>query len=179
MPHKLPPKTYGADFQKPAKEDNTKLLDKNGIKEIQQIVGAILYYAWAIYCTIGVALRSIASERTKATAKTKQKARFLLDYLYTHPNAKIKFYAPDMVLNVHSEASYLSDIHAQSRVGGYYFLVSNPKENEPIHLNGNVYTLSTVLKFVVTSAAQGNGVKSKWGSNVDIDIDATAQNVST
>ena len=59
-----------------------------------------------------------------------------------------------MVLNVHSDASYLSETHARSRVGGYYFLGSNPKENEPIQLNGNVYTLSTILKFVVASAAE-------------------------
>ena len=59
-----------------------------------------------------------------------------------------------MVLNVHSDASYLSETRAQSRVGGYYLLGSNPKENEPIQLNGNVYTLSTILKFVVASAAE-------------------------
>ena len=75
-PYKPPPKTYGEDSQKPAKEDNTELLDKYGIKEIQQIVGAILYYARAIDCTISVALSSIASEQTKATAKLNKKLNF-------------------------------------------------------------------------------------------------------
>ena len=74
--------------------------------------------------------------------------------MYTHSDTKIKFYASYMVLNVHSDASYLSETRARIRVGGYYFLGSNPKENEPIQLNGNVYTLSTILKFVVASAAE-------------------------
>ena len=111
-PYKPPPKRYGADSQKPSKEDNTEILDKDWIKEIQQIVGAILYYQRAIYCTVGVALSTITSEQTKATAKTKQRAGCLLDYLCTHPDTKIKFYTSDMVLNVHSDTSYLSETRA-------------------------------------------------------------------
>ena len=153
-PYKPPPKTYGIDSQKPTEEDTSKLLDKKGIQEIQQIVGAILYYARAIDCTVGVALITISSEQTKATETTRQRAKLLLDYLVTHPNAEIKFYASDMILNVHSDISYLSETRARSRVGGYYFLGSEPQENEPISLNGNVYTLSTILKFVVASAAE-------------------------
>ena len=74
--YRPPPNIHGADSQKPAEEDNTKLLDKDRIKEIQHIVEAILYYQRAIDCTVGVVLRSIASERTKATAKTKKELVF-------------------------------------------------------------------------------------------------------
>ena len=38
----------------------------------------------------------------------------LLDYLATHPDAKIRYHASDMVLNIHSDASYLSEIGAKS-----------------------------------------------------------------
>ena len=113
-----------------------------------------MYYTRAIDCTVGVALSTIASEQAKATERTKQRAYLLLDYLCKHPDAKIKFYASDMILNIHSDASYLSETRARSRVGGYYFLGSEPKENKPIKLNGNVYTLSTILKFVVALAAE-------------------------
>ena len=94
------------------------------IKEIQHIVVALIYYQPAIDCTVGVALSSIASEQTKATTKTKtkQRAGLFLDYLCTHPDEKINFYASDMFLNVHSDASYLSETRARSRVGGYYVL---------------------------------------------------------
>jgi hypothetical protein len=31
-----------------------------------------------------------------------------LDYMWTHPDAIIRYRASDMILNVHSDASYLS-----------------------------------------------------------------------
>ena len=127
--YKPPPKTHGNALQKPAEEDTTKHLDEHGIQEIQQIVGAILYYSRAIYCTVGVVLSTIASKKIKVTNKTTQQARFLLDYLFTHPDAKMKFYASYMILNIHSDASYLSETRARSRVGGYYFLGYDPKDN--------------------------------------------------
>ena len=40
----------------------------------------------------------------------------LLDYLATRPNAKVRFCASDMVLNVHSDASNLLEPGAESRV---------------------------------------------------------------
>ena len=43
----------------------------------------------------------------------------LLDYLNTHPNAKTRFYASDMVLNVDSDAAYLIAEKAKSRIAGY------------------------------------------------------------
>ena len=50
-PYRSPPKVYGKESQTPATEDNTKRLDKEGIREIQQIVGVVLYYSRAIDCT--------------------------------------------------------------------------------------------------------------------------------
>ena len=130
------------------------MLDRNGIKEIQRIVGTILYYSRAVYCTVIVVLSSIASEQSQATMTTDQKARHLLDYLATHPEAEIKFHASDMILNIHSDASYLSETRGRSRVGGYYFLGKTTIHNKPITLNGNLYTLSQILKFIVVSTAE-------------------------
>ena len=72
----------------------------------------------------------------------------------THPNAKLRYYASDMVLNVHSDASYLSAPNARSRAAGYYFLGSVPKKHQPIKLNGAIHVLCTVLKLVASSAAE-------------------------
>eukprot|EP00804_Cyclotella_cryptica_P022240 CCRYP_017935-RA/>CCRYP_017935-RA protein AED:0.44 eAED:0.40 QI:0/-1/0/1/-1/1/1/0/230 len=72
----------------------------------------------------------------------------------THPNATIRYYASDMVLNVHSDASYLSIKDAKSRAAGIFFLGSIPKQNQPIHLNGAITVLCTILKFVAASAAE-------------------------
>ena len=72
----------------------------------------------------------------------------------SNPNAIIRFYASDMVLNVHSDASYLTAAKGRSRAGGYFFLGSLPRNNEPIKLNGNIAITCAILKMVPASAAE-------------------------
>ena len=59
-----------------------------------------------------------------------------------------------MVLNVHSDASYLTAAGARSRAGGHFFLGSIPKDGCPICLNGAILSLSTILKCVAASDAK-------------------------
>ena len=68
-----------------------------------------------------VALGSLAAAQTKATTNTMIAANQLLDYAYTHPNATIRFKKSDMILKIHSDASYLSESEAKSRAGGKFF----------------------------------------------------------
>ena len=81
-----------------------------------------LYYGRAIEDTIPPALSAIVSEQTTATEATMAMGRIihLLDYLATHPDGVIMFRASDMILNVHSDASYLSEKKAKSRMEGYF-----------------------------------------------------------
>ncbi len=46
----------------------------------------------------------------------------LLDYVATHPNAGICYKACNMVLLVHTEASYLSEQGGKSRAAGNFYL---------------------------------------------------------
>jgi hypothetical protein len=101
-----------------------------------------------------MALSSIASKQTRGTTITMAKAKQLLDYLATHPDATICFRALDMILNVHSDASYLSETKAHSRACGHFFMGWYPKDGDPIKLNGAFFTLCTILRFVVASAAE-------------------------
>ena len=98
--------------------------------------------------------RKQASKQAKGTEQTLSQARQLLDYLATHPNAKVRFHASDMIMNVHSDASYLSEANARSRASGHFFMGSLPSDNQPIRLNGTLFTLCKILKFVVASAAE-------------------------
>ena len=61
------------------------------------------------------AISSIASTQVKATEETERRVKQLPDYLATLPNTKARFYVSKMVLNVHSDASYLSEPGAKSR----------------------------------------------------------------
>jgi hypothetical protein len=101
-----------------------------------------------------MALSSIASKQTKGTTNTMAKAKQLLDYLTTHPDVTVQFRASDMVLNIHSNVSYLSETNAQSRACSHFFLGWEPKDGEPIKMNGHFFTLCTILHFVVASAAK-------------------------
>jgi hypothetical protein len=100
------PKQYGAKAQAPIPIDISPKLSANDIKEIQCVIGSILCYARAINITVLMALSSIAIKQSKGTTNTIQKSKQLLDYLTTHPDATIRFCASDMIMSVHSDASY-------------------------------------------------------------------------
>ncbi len=113
-------------MQSPLPPDSTPKLNKKGIKCIQQIIGSILYYA-AIDMTALTALSTIAIEQTKATEMTMGRCMQLLDYLASNQEAKVRFHASDMIMNIHSDASYLSKKGAQSRACGHFFMGWMPK----------------------------------------------------
>jgi hypothetical protein len=59
-----------------------------------------------------------------------------------------------MILNVHSDALYLSAPCARSRARGYFFLGSIPANSDPIKLNDAIHITCTILKLVTASAAE-------------------------
>ncbi len=90
-PYAPAPKQYGAKAQAPLPVDNSPKLSLREIKEIQRIIGSILYYAQSVDITVLMALSSIAIEQSKGMTNTMEKAKQLLDYLATHPDATIRF----------------------------------------------------------------------------------------
>ena len=153
-PYKAPSHVYGSGAQDTIPPDETTKIDEKQNKVVQQVIGGCLYYGRAVDDTILPALSAIASEQASATENTEKKVLKLLNYLATHPEAKVRFHASDMVLNIHSDASYLSEPRAQSRLAGYFFLESKPRKGEPIKMNGNIFVSCGILKIVVTSAAE-------------------------
>ncbi len=65
--------------------------------------------------TVLMALSTIASEQTKGTECMMKKALQVLDYLATHPDATVRFRTTDMVMNIHSDVSYLLEPKSRSR----------------------------------------------------------------
>jgi hypothetical protein len=101
-----------------------------------------------------MALSTIASKQSKGTEHTMTKTKQLLDYLATHPDAMVRFHASDMILNIHSDASYLSEANAHSRACGHFFMGWRADPTKPIKLNGAFFTLCAILLFVVASTAE-------------------------
>ena len=85
---------------------------------------------------------------------TMLKTKHLLNYLATNPDATVRFHASDMILNIHSDASYLSETNPHSRACGHFFMGWRPDPTKPIKVNGAFFTLCVILRFVVASAAE-------------------------
>ena len=80
----------------------------------------------------------------------------LLDCAATRPDATIRFKKSDMQLHVHSDASYLSEPEAKSRVGGHFWLSNkdNPKAKHPPPNNGAIDVVCNILGPVMSSATK-------------------------
>ncbi len=102
----MPILTRGANAQTPLEVNSSPVLNDKGIKQVQKIVGSILYYARGVDMTVLMALSAISVKQTKAMVKTMGKCIQLLDYLASNSEAKVRYYSSDMIMNIHSDASY-------------------------------------------------------------------------
>ena len=156
-PHRWVPKTYGQKVHLTAPEDHSEILSKLETTKIQRIVGSFLYYARAVDSTIHTAVNELSASQAAPTTKTKDATIMLMDYLSTHPQAKIRYKASDMQMYVDSDAAYLVAPKSKSRIGGYFYLSNqyNKHDKTPSPpLNGPIHIEYQVLKHVVTSAAE-------------------------
>lgn len=151
QPHKHIAPAYGAKVQYAAGQDESRPLSKQEKTFVQQVVGVFLYYGRAVDSTMLVALSAIASGQAAPTEETLNKTKQFLDYAATHPDAVLTYKKSNMVLAVHSDASYLCEPKARSRAGGHFFMSSDTKMPPN---NGAVLTVSQIIKAVMSSAAE-------------------------
>lgn len=149
-PAKAEPIQYGAKVQTTVNDDSAPL-SKEKIKYLQEVIGTLLYYARGCDPMLAQSISSIGSRQANGTEAVMQECRQLLDYCATHPNSGVRFVASDMILNAHSDASYLSEPGSKSRAGGHFFL---GKKGDRKFNNGALLTLSSLIKHVVASATE-------------------------
>ena len=99
-------------------------------------------------------LNELASAQAGGTEATKLALLKLLDYCATHDDAKIRYFASEMVLNVHSDASYLSASRSKSSVGGHFFPSNKISYGKHIHHNRAILVILTILKNIMASAEE-------------------------
>ena len=93
----------------------------------------------------------------EGTEETMKAVTHFLNYVATHPDARVRFHKSDMILHLHSDGSHLSERKSRSRVAGFYWLngKDNPDPNAPLpKLNGAIHIVSQFLKMVTASAAE-------------------------
>ncbi len=91
-------------------------------------------------------------KQSKGTTYMMQKAKQLLDYLAMYPDATICFLASNMIMNVHSDASYSSKSDAQRWRTFLYRVV--PQRWRPYQVEWRIFTLCKILCFVIAFAAE-------------------------
>jgi hypothetical protein len=111
-------------------KDETPPLTPQQCITIQKITGSVLYYTRAVDHTVLMPLNDIATEHTNAMEKTQAATNQMLDYLATHPDAIIRYQGSDMILHIHSDASYLSVFNAQTRLGVCSSGATNPQSKK-------------------------------------------------
>ena len=151
QPYPHVPVKYGEKIQYTEPDDDSPRLDEQSTKFIMQVTGVFLYYARAVDGLMLPALSALASEQASPTENTMKKCKQFLDYAASHDDAVLTYRASDMVLAIHSDASYLNERHSRSRVGGHHFLSSNA-EIPPN--NGAVLNISQIIKALMASAAE-------------------------
>ncbi len=127
------------------------LLDNKAKRFIQQVCGKFVFIGRAVDSTLLCPISAIASQSSKPTKDTMQQTLQLLNYLATQEDAVLSYHASNMVLAVHSNASYLSKPKACSRARGHFFL-SNDTTIPPN--NGAVLNIAHIIKNVMSSATK-------------------------
>ncbi len=112
------------------------------------MISVFLYYYYGCFVdpTMLIALSAIASAQAKPTEDTMTCCRQFLDYTATHQGTTITYRKIDVVIVVHSDASYLSEPKARSHVGKYFFMSSDV--DDPINKRA-ILNLAQLIKAIM------------------------------
>jgi len=110
-----------------------------------------LFYGRAVDSTVLTPISAIASQSANPTKETLAHANQLLDYLATEEDAVLTYNRSEMIMAVHSNASYLCKPNAKSRAGGHFFMSTNAKIPPN---NGAILNIAHIIKHVMTSATE-------------------------
>ena len=85
-----------------------------------EIVGSLLFLGRCTKNNLLTELSNLTAIQAKGTKPTKEAAKKFLNYCATNLNPTIRFQGIQMALNLHSDASCLSEAKARSWVGGHF-----------------------------------------------------------
>ncbi len=134
-----------------AEYDESEPLGNEEKKQIQKITGKFVWHGRGVDGTILTPLSAIAAKQLKPTINTTQWGQQIMDYLATQESAVLTYRKSDLVLAVHSNASYLNEEEARSWAGFHHFL----SEDVPLPPNnGAIHNIAEIIKGVMSSAAK-------------------------
>jgi hypothetical protein len=96
-PHTWIPPVCDAKTQYIEEHQDSPLLPQKDVTHIQQLDGTLLYYAGPVDPRLILQVNVLASEQTQVTAATADKVIKLLNYWATHPEAKLRYHASNII----------------------------------------------------------------------------------
>jgi hypothetical protein len=108
------------------------IMSESDKKLLQSVVGTLLYYSRAVDPSICTAVHQLGSVQAQPTENDMANMHRLLQYVSTHHNNGIRYYASSMILQLMSDASYLYRPKARSVCGGFSYLGPSNAINGPI-----------------------------------------------
>ena len=101
-----------------------------------------------------LALGTIAAQQSIATHTTSKCVKHLLDYCHTNSDAKLRYHASDMILHIHSDASYNSEAKIKKPGWRKFYLGNNASVRPIMHNIGAILNTSTIMRNVMASASE-------------------------
>ena len=133
--------------------DRSPALSTELVKQIDRILERILCYTRGTENMCLVPLNTTA-RRSNLTEQDKKNVNQFLDYMEIYPNAAVRFHSSDMILCANTDASYMTELQAQSYSAAYLFLGSVPSKYARERLNGPLHVNCKILNFVAAYAAE-------------------------
>ena len=101
-----------------------------------------------------VALGTIAAQQSITTQTTSKCVNHLLDYYHTHPDAKLRYHASNMIIHLHSDDSYNLEAKARSQEGAHFYLGNTTSIRPTMINNGAILNTSTIMRNVMAPASE-------------------------
>ena len=117
-------------------------------------MGRLLFYERDVDMTLLVVLSTKVSAQDHGTEATTRAMVKLLNYCATYQDTVIWYKQNEMILETHSDASYLSDTKERSQACGQFFLTKITNQVQHMINNGVVNTVFTTICNVMSSAAE-------------------------
>ena len=147
-PARYTPPNYAKPGAQQATTDPSPFVPESDKKLLQSVVGTLLYYSRAVDPSICTAVHQLGSVQANPTENDMANMVRLLQYIATHRNNGIRYYASSMVLQLMSDASYLCRPKARSVCGGFSYL------GPPNAINGPISCGSWMIGCVCASVAE-------------------------
>jgi hypothetical protein len=127
--------------QTTAPQDDSRPLNENEIRLLQEKIGCLLYLAMAVRCDIVTHVSKVSSQQATPTERVMKDTDHIFGYLRQFPNRGIKYYASDMQLKAYTDASFDTENKSRSRSGAVFYFGRN---KEPSFVNGPIDHISRI-----------------------------------